>query len=348
MHRLHAIPSRWKGARAAACGLLLAFGAAGAASSATAMAPGVATTADGGVQVTRDVPYQVIAGFHPLTADVYVPAGAGPFPAVIFAHGGGWGVGGPRMEDVPDMMAGLARRGIVAMAINYRFHGEAKFPAQIQDAKAAIRWLRSNAAAYRVDGAHVGIWGASAGGYLAALAGVTCGVMALEPVAPPPGRAGGPPGMATATSDPAQSDCVQAVVDWYGPNDFASMDGQALPKSMAHAAPTSAESQLLGCTLPQCPAERLKQASVLTYVDRNDTAPVLIMHGDSDHAVPPGQSAAFDAALKAAGVSSTLVVVPGADHGFAGITAEQRQRIHTQVYDFFAQTLAQTLARQER
>lgn len=301
-----------------------------------------ATTSDAGVQVQHDVTYQLLNGFHPQTADLYVPATATEArraPAVIFAHGGGWGAGGPRMEDVPAMMSELARRGIVAMAINYRFHGEAKFPAQIQDTKAAIRWLRSNAAEYHVDPAHIGIWGASAGGYLAALAGTSCGDMRLEPPAPAPARAGGPPGMVAVKSDPAQSDCVQAVVDWYGPIDFASMDGQALPKSMPHAAPGGAESQLLGCTLPQCPTERLTQASVLSYVDKSDP-PALIMHGDGDHAVPPGQSIAFDKALKAAGVSSTLVLVPGADHGFAGVTAEQRVKIQQQVYEFLERTLA--------
>lgn len=289
----------------------------------------------------RDVPYQVLPGYHPQTADIYLPtAGKGPYPAVVFVHGGGWGLGSPRMEDLVDVLGSLAARGYVVVGINYRFHGEAKFPAQIQDVKAAIRWLRSNAAMYGVDATRIGIWGASAGGYLAALAGTSCGVVALEPAAVAGGAPVAMPGTISVNSDPKQSDCVQAVVDWYGPVDFPAMDGQALPGSMQHGSPTSAESQLLGCALARCPVQLLKNSNPLTWADRSDP-PFLIMHGEADTAVPPGQSVELDRALRAAGVSSTLVLLPGLNHGFAGADEAQKQQIRQRVFEFFDRTLAQ-------
>jgi acetyl esterase/lipase len=292
-----------------------------------------------GISGFRDVPYQVLNGFHPQTADIYVPTGKGPFPAVVYVHGGGWGVGSPRMQDSVKLLTSLAARGYVVMGINYRFHGEARFPAQIQDAKAAIRWLRSNAEVYGADRARIGILGESAGGYLAALAGTSCGVAALDPPATPPARAGGPPGMTVVKTDDSQSDCVQAVVDWYGPIDFPAMDGQALPNSMKHDAATSAESKLLGCLLSQCAKELVAQTSPITYIDKTDP-PFLIMHGDNDHSVPSGQSQEFHKALMARSVKATLVLVPGVDHGFAGASNAKLQEIWNTAFDFFDRTLA--------
>ncbi|MFT3906175.1 MAG: alpha/beta hydrolase [Steroidobacteraceae bacterium] len=313
----------------------------------------------GGVAGFRDIPYQVISGYHPQTADLYLPTrDKAPHPAVVYVHGGGWGLGSPRMGSNVAMLSNLAARGFVVMGINYRFHGEAKFPAQIQDVKAAIRWLRSNAAEYGVDTARIGIWGESAGGYLAALAGTSCGVAALEPKAaaggPGPGAAGpgatgagaagaaprpAMPGMVTVNSDPKQSDCVQAVVDWYGPVDFPSMDKQSLAGSMQHAAPTSAESQLLGCTLAQCPAALVASSNPITYIDNSDP-PFLIMHGDSDHSVPSGQSSELQRALATKGVKVRLVLEPGLDHGFAGASDARLKEIWQVSYDFLGATLA--------
>lgn len=296
-----------------------------------------------GVSGFKDVTYQMLNGFHPQTADMYVPSGKGPFPAVVFVHGGGWGAGSPRTQDSIRILTSLAARGYVVMGINYRFHGEARFPAQIQDTKAAIRWLRSNADDYGVDRARVGILGASAGGYLAALAGTSCGVKALEPSAPagaPPGlpRGGVPPGM-TIKSDNAQSDCVQAVVDWYGPIDFLTMDSQALPNSSKHDVATGAEGRLLGCAPSQCSKELVGQTNPISYVDKSDP-PFLIMHGDNDHSVPAGQSQELYKALMAQGVKATLVLVPGADHVFYGVSDAKMQEIWNTTFDFFDRTLA--------
>ena len=217
--------------------LALAAGGAGAqAPTATPLAQPHQSYADDVIGLP-EVTYQVIPDFHPLKADLYVPPRTAPRgAAVVWVHGGGWGVGDPRegnggvrYQSWPEALAALAARGHLVMAINYRFTGEAKFPAQAQDVKAAVRWLRSNAADYGADASRVIIWGGSAGGYLAALIGTSCGAAALEP--PAPMRAG-PPGTVQIKTDMAQSDCVQGVVDWYGPIDFARMDAESLPHSM--------------------------------------------------------------------------------------------------------------------
>lgn len=280
-----------------------------------------------GVIGVQDVTYQVIPDFHPLKADLYLPGtSSGAHSIVIWIHGGGWGVGDPRMGSGgtygswPDTLAKLAARGHVVMAINYRFSGEARFPAQAQDLKAAIRWIRSNAKTYGADPSRIIVWGGSAGGYLAALAGTSCGAAALEP--PAPVRAGPPVvGMAAASTDASQSDCVQGVVDWFGPIDFARMDSQSLPKSMIHNVASGPESKLLGCALPSCPAPLLQQANPETYIS-SSTPPFLIIQGTNDHGVPIQQSEQLYQALRTKNVPARLVEVAGADHMFGGASPE--------------------------
>lgn len=276
-----------------------------------------------GVIGLQDVVYEQIPDFHLLKADLYVPTrGRGADPIVIWVHGGGWGMGGPREGEGgpygswPQTLAKLASRGHVVMAINYRFTGEARFPAQIQDLKAAVRWIRSNAASYGADPTRVILWGQSAGGYLAALAGTSCNQAALEaplPVALPP-----MPGVAIVQVDPKQSSCVQGIVDWFGPIEFARLDAESLaPSPMKHDAPTGPESKLLGCALPACPAAQLAQANPLTFI-RADTPPFLIMQGTADHSVPIQQSETLYQSLRAQGVPARLIEVNGADHMFGG------------------------------
>jgi acetyl esterase/lipase len=312
---------------------LLRFGAIGAALSFCAvvlqaqplealLSQAHQTYADGVIGL-QDVVFAQIPDFHPLRADLYVPTRSrGADPVVIWVHGGGWGVGGPREGDGgpygswPQVLAKLAARGHVVMAINYRFTGEARFPAQIQDLKAAVRWIRSNAMQYGADPAQVILWGQSAGGYQVALAGTACTQAALEPAAPvaaPP-----MPGMVSVHVDPKQSSCVQGVVDWFGPIEFARMDAQSPPNAvMKHDLATGPESKLLGCALPTCPPALLEQANPLSYV-RADTPPFLIMQGTADRGVPIQQSEALYQALRAQGVAARLIEVSGADHRFAG------------------------------
>ena len=280
------------------------------------------TYADGVIGL-QDVVFAQIPDFHPLKADLYVPMRSrGADPVVIWVHGGGWGAGGPREGDGgpygswPQVLAKLAARGHVVMAINYRFSGEARFPAQIQDLKAAVRWIRSNAMQYGADPATVVLWGQSAGGYQVALAGTACNQPALEPPAPVAGPA--VPGMTPVHVDPKQSSCVQGVVDWFGPIEFARMDAQSAPNAMMkHDLPTGPESKLLGCALPVCPSGLLELANPLSYV-RATTPPFLIMQGTADRGVPIQQSEALYQALRAQGVAARLVEVSGADHMFAG------------------------------
>ena len=298
-----------------------------------------------GVVELSGVTFGSILRYRPLQMTIYVPKeGAGPFPIVVYAHGGGFGLDpfgvrpasddAPGMTDGPAMLLALARRGYVVANVFYRLSAEAQFPAQIQDMKLAVRFLRSNAAHYNADPSRVYAWGSSAGGYLVSLLGTSCGVEALEP---PGGGKGipGPPGMGVVHIDPAASDCVDGVADWYGPEDLPAMDAQSLSGApFQHNAPDSAESLLLGCTLPQCPADKVKAAIPLTYISAR-TPPFFIVHGLNDHSVPHQQSEELAKALKAAGVPVELELVPNADHMFEGLPDAGKNRLIEETFSFF-------------
>lgn len=293
-----------------------------------------AQVAIGDVVALPDIVYARPGGFRPLKLDLYKPkAATGPLPVVVWIHGGGWGGGDPRGgifagQDWPATAAELAGRGYVVASISYRLSGEAQFPAQAQDVRAAVRWLRAHAAEHGIDPAHVLMTGGSAGGYLAALAGVSCGDASLDT---PPAPAA--PGRPAATPPPARSECVQAVVLFYPVTDLPT-----LGKAPAAAGPPSdsAESPIgrfLGCALAQCGAAKIAAADVLGRVDASDP-PFLIFHGDADTTVPISQSRALDAALKAKGVASELVVIPGAVHVFPNLAPEVRRDILDRTWRF--------------
>ena len=198
---------------------------------------------------------------------------------MVWLHGGGWAAGDQRggiataaYRNWPAVLASLAARGYVVAAVSYRFTNEAKYPAQIQDVKAAVRWLRANAGAYGIDPNRVVGRGASAGGHLANLLGTTCNVPELE----------GKPDRGAETSS-----CVQGVVDFYGPSDMAQADAQKLPGPpsplgvVAEVAPV-----YLGCDFKSCPPNQLRLANPIAFVKASDP-PFLIMHGTNDHSVPP-------------------------------------------------------------
>lgn len=238
-----------------------------------------------------------------LRLDLYVPAGAPPFPLIMWLHGGEWRQGDKRLR--PGHPALRQReRGYAVAAVEYRLSGEALFPAQVHDAKAALRFLRAHAAAYGLDPRHVAAWGASAGGHLATLLGTSAGVGDLEDHAQ---------GHADQPGD------VQAVVDWYGPTDFLEMEP-------SHDAADSPESQLLGAPLRTCP-ERARLANPITYASAR-TPPFFIQHGTADALVEPRQSERLHAALRAAGAVSSYVPLAGAGHGgVAFVTAENVARV---------------------
>jgi acetyl esterase/lipase len=260
-----------------------------------------------GTKVMRDVPY-IENGHERNRLDLYLPEKAeGPLPLVVWIHGGAW-MGGSK-DGCP--AAQFVAKGYAVASINYRLSQHAVFPAQIEDCKAAIRWLRANAAKYQIDPNRIGVWGASAGGHLVAMLGVTGSVKELE------GTGG----------NLDQSSHVQCVVDWFGPSNLLTMAG-------SHNNPGSPESRLIGGPV-QDNKEKARKASPVTYVGKN-AAPFLIMHGDQDNVVPPGQSDELAAALKKAGVEVTLQVVQGNGHGGPGFGNLENRKL---IEDFFAKHL---------
>lgn len=280
----------------------------------------VSTSMAGGVTGLPDVPYSTLNGYRPLKLDLFLPPArfkaAGPRPMVIYIHGGGFVTGGPRRSaaflDWPAVLGSLAQQGYVVASVSYRFAGEAKYPAQIQDVKAAIRWLRVNAAQFNIDKTRAVVWGQSAGGHLAGLAATTCHVAALAPA--PRKAAPDRPVAETQASAPEgfdeASDCVQGAVVWFGVFDLAALPAQT---------GGGMNSNLLGCGPAPCTEEKLRSASAVTYVDKSDP-PVLIMHGSDDTTVPIAQSRIFYEALRAKGVPTEFVIEPGVGHSWLGKT----------------------------
>ena len=151
-------------------------------------------------EALRDIEYARV-GNKSLKLDLYVPDGAGPFPVIVWVHGGGWTSGDKALSASGPQVRQTAR-GYAVASINYRFSQEAKFPAQIEDCKAAVRWLRAHAAEHNLDPARIAVWGDSAGGHLASLMGASGGASDLE----------GDEGNLDYSSR------VEAVVDWFGPS----------------------------------------------------------------------------------------------------------------------------------
>lgn len=256
----------------------------------------------GGVTSLADVVYQTIPGYRPQIVDIYMPPrGSGPKPLVLYIHGGGWVGGhtrhGGAIADFPALLARLAGEGFVVASLEYRLAGEAPFPAQVQDVRAALRFLKANAARYGIDPARTGLWGGSAGGHLAALAALSCGVSGLD---------------APGTKASPGSECVQAAVTWYGV-----FDVPALVAGRPGGA-DGAIAKLLGCT-GACTPDRLAAASPVSYIDAQDP-PMLLIHGTDDHTVPVAQSHIAEARLRAAGVPVQAIYIAGVDHSFIGKT----------------------------
>ncbi|MEI6727385.1 MAG: alpha/beta hydrolase [Actinomycetes bacterium] len=272
----------------------------GAAPTATARSGAAAGASPGAGTVRRDIAYAHAS--HSEKLDLYLPAkGSAPYPVIVAIHGGGFMSGDKDDGQVAPMLLGLAR-GYAVASVDYRLSGEAKFPAQIEDVKAAIRWLRANAGRYKLDPARIVAWGDSAGGNLAALAGTSAGVAALSD--PALGNAG-------------QSNAVQAVVDWFGPISMLKVDSDFRASHAGptgHEAPTSFESEYFGAPLRTVPA-KVRAADPITYIGAGDP-PFLIEHGDADSTVPVQQSQRLAAALRRVlGPNAvTLRIFQGAGH----------------------------------
>lgn len=256
-----------------------------------------------GIKAHRNVPY-VTDGHPRQVLDVYTPEqrSGSPRPLIVWIHGGGWQSGSK--ENCPPLRGGYVEQGYVLASLNYRLSGDAVFPAQIEDCKSAIRWLRVHAADYNIDPDRIGVWGSSAGGHLVALLGTSGDVAEFD-----------------VGSHLNVSSRVQAVCDFFGPTDFI-----AFVKSKgyeSHSNANSPESKLIGGLVLEHP-EKAAKANPITYVTPDDP-PFLIVHGDSDPLVPLNQSELLFDALKGAGTRVHLHTIHGAGHGGAGFTADKVQ-----------------------
>jgi acetyl esterase/lipase len=257
-----------------------------------------------GTRILAGVPYAALAGIRPLELDLVLPPDTGaPVPVVVFLHGGGWRVGsrhsaGPAYRGTePSPFEQVAGAGIGVASVDYRLSGEARWPAQLHDAKAAVRWLRARADDAGVDPTRIAAWGESAGGHLAELLGLTAGDAELE----------GDVGVTGPSSR------VAAVAAWYAPSDVAAV---ATDTGVDPADATTREAQLLGAA-PSTVPELAAQASPVAHVSPA-APPFLLLHGQADRLIPCVQSERLRAALTAAGANVELHTYPGADHMWLG------------------------------
>ncbi len=244
-----------------------------------------------GVKAYRNVAY-VEDGHDRQKLDLYMPESEHPLPVIIWVHGGGW-QGGSK-DGCPPLRAGYTEKGFAVTSIGYRLSGDVVFPAQIEDCKAAIRWLRAHAEEHNLDPKRFGVWGSSAGGHLVALLGTSGDVEGFD-VGP----------------HLDQSSRVQAVCDYYGPTDFKVF--VTTPRYESHARDNSPEAKLLGGAVLEN-SDKVARVNPITYAS-NDDPPFLIVHGDKDGTVPLNQSQLLFDALKEAGVPVHFHTIHGAGHG---------------------------------
>jgi acetyl esterase/lipase len=261
--------------------------------------------------VTKDIEFARV-GDRALSLDLHLPGEKNP-PLVVYVHGGAWRAGSK--SDVP--VAKLLGHGFAIASVDYRLSTEAQFPAQVHDIKAAIRFLRAKADSLHIRAKRIAIIGSSAGGHLAALAGVTNGNRELE------GTVGG---------HLDQSSDVQAIVSLYGASNLQSILAQSTESGLKMRVPAL---QLLLGAQPEEKPELAKLASPVAHLDRGDP-PLLLIHGDADPQMPPQQSQEFAKGYEALGLPVTLVMLRGAKHGGAVFYDEERTRL---VADFLGKAL---------
>lgn len=270
------------------------------------------------VPVIRDVQYGT-GGNRPLFMDIYKPsAGGPPVPAILYIHGGAW-IRGTKSNDLDliDIQA-LVQAGFAVAALDYRLSPEHPFPAQIEDVKCAVRYLRSHAAAWSIDPDHIGAAGGSAGGHLAAMLGLLADGDGFE----------GTGGWEDTSS------AVQAVCDMYGPADLTA-DYSSLSRVV----------EILVLRRREKDAPELAVASPVTYIHPG-APPFLLMHGDKDNIVVLHQSELIYERLQQAGVPARLVVAHHAAHCFHpadGAIVPSRHDLTRIMCDFFGRTLTGTV-----
>ncbi len=270
-----------------------------------------------------DIPYA--AQSKAQVMDIYLPDSIKtPVPVIVNIHGGAFLMGDKADENTLSLLEPALKRGYAVVSINYRLSGEARFPSQINDVKAAIRYVRANADKYHFNPNKIAVWGGSAGGHLSALAGTSGDVKELEDL---------------TQGNPEQSSRVQAVVDWFGPINFLELDPQFKISGKGkpdHGEADSPESKLLGKKISEVP-DLVKKINPENYISSDDP-PFFIQHGTVDHLIPTQQSINFSEKLiKVLGKEKvTLYLLQGADHG--GPQFDKSENLSL-VLDFLDKTL---------
>ncbi len=238
-------------------------------------------------QVTRGVTYATTGG-ETLKLDVAAPARGGPYPGVLLLHGGAWMMGG--RGDLAGLLPAIAEKGYVVASASYRLAPKHPFPAQLDDARSAVRFLRDNAKTYNIDPDRVAVGGFSAGGHLALL-------LALNP----------PP-----ATEPTSA--VTCAVSYFGPTDL----------SLYAASPGVEDAYMVPFLGKACKTDPdvYKKASPINFASKA-APPVLMIHGTADVVVPVIHSERLLAKLKSAGATAELLTVPGAGHGWGGKDADR-------------------------
>lgn len=275
----------------------------------------------GGVRGLTALAYAPPTGARRHTLDLYLPPsskGGHPVahPLVMFVRDTGDDVRhGDAMGDTADILASLAARGYVVASLDFQPEAGARFPAQIEDFRAGLRWLRANAARFDIDPQRALAWGVSAGGHLAALAAVSCHVDRF-----------GPFQSEDASVALPGSDCVQGAVAWSGIFDLGTISAQAAAIGLhGREGGDSALGQWLGCAEGSSCAAQMNGASPVTYVS-GATPPMLLLAGDADASVPYQQTRQMGDCLTRAGVRHEVYLLHGADHALAGASAEATRK----------------------
>lgn len=248
-------------------------------------------------QFAGDVPYVQNAHERQKLDLAFVKTGA-PRPLLMWIHGGAF-MAGDKAENHP-VWGELVKAGFAVATVNYRLSGDAKWPAQVHDCKAAIRFLRAHADEYHLDPGRIAVWGSSAGGHLAALVAASGTARTLD-----------------VGESLDQSSAVTCAVDLFGPIDFETMPG--------FRSPDSPEARLWGRATADAP-ELAREASPLTYLSAR-TPPILVFHGEDDDVVDISQSRLFDAAMRKAGAPGEFVALPGVGHSHVVVWMKERERI---------------------
>ncbi len=259
-----------------------------------------------GAEFTADVAF-VQHGHERQKLDIAWTQKGTPRPLLVWIHGGAY-MGGDKAENHA-LWPDLVKSGYAVATVNYRLSGDAKWPAQITDCKAAIRFLRAHAKEYNIAPGRIAVWGSSAGGHLAALIAASGGATKLD-----------------VGEYLDQSSAVSCGIDMFGPVDFEKMP--------QFSSPNSPEAKMWGRATSQA-LDMAREANPVTYLSK-DSPPLLVFHGEADSVVNISQSRILDEAMKKVGAPGEFVALPGVGHDHATIWRRERERI----MNFFKRHLA--------